>query len=494
MQMKVKTKAVIIYFSILICCLWTGYSSEVKYVNYRDGISRNLNREGIPKWRNTGSNYPPNDPNSGSSQCKVQFIIITNLATCSQFTDCFNCTSYMDIYSNCSWESGTCVNMGFGNLSSQNWWVYYQNCINYPPAKAEMEEYCGKGTYTIPATFSLQNIGHSYGASNLYCRWALNNTDPSKIVSFNFTSMTNDALSVLEIVVYYGSGEKDYNWGLDLGSFSWPLSKGMDSMEIHYFDSSTYDSNPFIISVDYTEDSTNYLSLIISIATIVFVCFICTILFYKCSRKLIEDARRRHELNAMGNQAENANPNASNINNNNNVSNAQDIEAERRKTNREILDKLLTTTLVPVVYSEKTNVYKNNCTICLEDFNLKSNVVVLECKHIFHFECLKDWLIKNILHPKCPNCNYDVVLGRVDEQHNHQQRPVNNINIVTNRVNVIQSNADRSHNNRFLNTSNYQPSSMVNININEIPQVITFEVRNNRNLHVDSQNDPNRID
>lgn len=341
----------------------------------------------------------------------------------------------MDIYSNCSWEKGKCLNMGLGNLSSQTWWDYYKPCINYPLSKAVMDEYCGKDTFTIPATFGLQNVEGGYGVPNLYCRWVLNNTDLSKNLSFNFTNMSNQTKSVFQMVMYYKSGKRDVRWG-GLESFSWSLDEELKSMEIHYFDSITYNSNPFIISVDYNNESIlNYFSWIcILLSSICLVCFVCAL---SC-------------------------PNASNRNNN--ASNVHGIEANRRKTNRKILDKLFTTALVPVVYSEKTNVYKNDCTICLEDFNPNSKVVVLECKHIFHFECLKEWLIKNILHPKCPNCNYDVVFRIVDEQHNHYQRPVTNINNVSNLVNVIQNNTDGSYSNRVLNTTNDQPSSKVNIN------------------------------
>jgi len=45
------------------------------------------------------------------------------------------------------------------------------------------------------------------------------------------------------------------------------------------------------------------------------------------------------------------------------------------------------------------------CTICLDDFELKERVKILECKHIFHTHCIEDWMkVKR----KCPNCNNDI--------------------------------------------------------------------------------------
>ncbi len=46
----------------------------------------------------------------------------------------------------------------------------------------------------------------------------------------------------------------------------------------------------------------------------------------------------------------------------------------------------------------------DTCTICVEDFvgaNSKSTVV-LECKHVFHFKCIKEW--QRAGHDECPNC------------------------------------------------------------------------------------------
>ena len=66
--------------------------------------------------------------------------------------------------------------------------------------------------------------------------------------------------------------------------------------------------------------------------------------------------------------------------------------------------------LKPIFYKELLNEFKSSCTICMESFlEDKSEVTLLNCKHIFHHNCLKNWLFKNLTHPKCPNCNYNVV-------------------------------------------------------------------------------------
>lgn len=56
----------------------------------------------------------------------------------------------------------------------------------------------------------------------------------------------------------------------------------------------------------------------------------------------------------------------------------------------------------------KTPVEKEvgTCTICLEEFkgcNAKSTVV-LECMHVFHFKCVKEWQEQK--KKECPNCRH----------------------------------------------------------------------------------------
>ena len=48
----------------------------------------------------------------------------------------------------------------------------------------------------------------------------------------------------------------------------------------------------------------------------------------------------------------------------------------------------------------------NQCSICLDEFKLLDEIVILKCNHIYHNECIGNWLLKcNI---KCPSCRKDV--------------------------------------------------------------------------------------
>lgn len=83
--------------------------------------------------------------------------------------------------------------------------------------------------------------------------------------------------------------------------------------------------------------------------------------------------------------------------------------------NKEKLDAMFRTEFIPRTYNEK-NVTNDcyNCTICMEKFIDNSSIIITtKCNHSFHEKCFKNWVYKNIISPKCPNCNY-LFLGPAD--------------------------------------------------------------------------------
>jgi len=47
------------------------------------------------------------------------------------------------------------------------------------------------------------------------------------------------------------------------------------------------------------------------------------------------------------------------------------------------------------------------CCVCLNQFELTTEVIILPCKHIFHEECIRDWLLER---PICPMDRSNVLL------------------------------------------------------------------------------------
>ena len=54
---------------------------------------------------------------------------------------------------------------------------------------------------------------------------------------------------------------------------------------------------------------------------------------------------------------------------------------------------------------EKKEGDNNNCIICLADFEVGDKVTSLPCLHMFHTDCIKNWL-KSKNH--CPICKYTI--------------------------------------------------------------------------------------
>ena len=68
------------------------------------------------------------------------------------------------------------------------------------------------------------------------------------------------------------------------------------------------------------------------------------------------------------------------------------------------------------------------CTICYEDFEVNNSVVsITPCQHIFHYKCLNNWLNQNILNPKCPNCNFDLMTIDISKLKNKPQNTLNKL-------------------------------------------------------------------
>lgn len=92
----------------------------------------------------------------------------------------------------------------------------------------------------------------------------------------------------------------------------------------------------------------------------------------------------------------------------------ENIEKEKKiAENKKKIDILYETSLQPQIFTNELlnqNCDNSICSICTDNFEIgKSEVMITPCKHIFHYNCLKPWIDSNILSPKCPNCNYNIL-------------------------------------------------------------------------------------
>jgi hypothetical protein len=279
-----------------------------------------------------------------------------------------------------------------------------------------MRNYCGGIlTQTMPMSIQLVDNFGSYGAQNLYCRWIARVPDAAQSIMVNFTRYSYLPGDQFILQTLYEDGRSYYDtiqpklYTLD--------ANGVSDVTVHYLSSTKQAEQPFLIVITASDQSYNsFVGLFVSLGVIVLICIICSIFFYRCSKMIIENNRRLQERRALELAA---------------INSAFGVEVNReeeiKQQNKQLLDGLFQNELKPIKYNKRINEFKApNCTVCLEVFNSNNEIVKLNCKHLFHFHCLKDWLDKILLEPKCPVCN-DHILPKVEEA------PSNNI--IVNNVN-----------------------------------------------------------
>ena len=78
----------------------------------------------------------------------------------------------------------------------------------------------------------------------------------------------------------------------------------------------------------------------------------------------------------------------------------QSMGNREHPTDEEILNELPETQIEDAT---KLDPEKKNCIICLEDFKNGDKAIILPCIHIFHTECIKNWLKTQ---DTCPICKF----------------------------------------------------------------------------------------
>ena len=61
---------------------------------------------------------------------------------------------------------------------------------------------------------------------------------------------------------------------------------------------------------------------------------------------------------------------------------------------------------------EKDHERDTECAICLKEFEEKEELIFTTCKHLYHEDCLRKWLIERQV---CPLCKYSLLADSVDD-------------------------------------------------------------------------------
>lgn len=155
-----------------------------------------------------------------------------------------------------------------------------------------------------------------------------------------------------------------------------------------------------------------------TIILIVFACVVCVVTIYVLSQKLLK--KRNFQVNTQGGDTT-----TQYVHTGGSSQGLNPDEVLRNQKTKE-MEMLLKKVIRPIKFTNEISHYNFNCTICLEKFNDESTVGVTQCKHVFHYECLKKWLSQNILELRCPNCNYHLTDESQNQAHSNEPevRPI----------------------------------------------------------------------
>lgn len=78
-----------------------------------------------------------------------------------------------------------------------------------------------------------------------------------------------------------------------------------------------------------------------------------------------------------------------------------DTSNRENRENTENINTNLITTINKDLSTYEKNKGDEYCSICLEEFIQKENIITLECSHYYHQKCIIDWFKKETTCPLC---------------------------------------------------------------------------------------------
>ena len=282
-----------------------------------------------------------------------------NNVSCNLINECFSCNSP---FFSCIYDNGICCEYKNEN-SIYNFWYSKLKFCNDIDSMNIIENYCGKLVYNNSNNKLLLSDSNLYGNNtieNLFCIWDIPTNN--KKIQILFDEIDNN--------IYLGF----YNLNSNITSFkninkkySEKITlKNNELIKIIYFHKNKPNLIPFKfeitiispmkLSVIFLYISIGIIFILISILTITLIIF----LKNGFSNFILKNHIKKYEI-------------------------------EKLKS---------------VKYNKELNLFNENCPICLDEIMINSEIIILECNHGFHVQCLMKWIKYDILNNRhCPICN-----------------------------------------------------------------------------------------
>lgn len=114
--------------------------------------------------------------------------------------------------------------------------------------------------------------------------------------------------------------------------------------------------------------------------------------------------------------------------------------------------------ITPLKYNDEYEKFGNQCSICLEKYGEKKKICLTECNHIFHFKCLRKFILESKF-SLCPLCKFDLVK-------NLKEKNINFNNIIINELSLDDEEEENPENNNINSYSNSNNSNNKNNSYN----------------------------
>ena len=322
-------------------------------------------------------------------------------------SNCSICGKDINNYCSCSFNNAFCINEEGNNDFLSDFLFDYDQCENKP---TENNNICGSQDINLELRKNKTIKLSLNSADNILCYYNVKNINNNN--NNLYINIKKESQNYLDLSIYFVYYFTDNNMKISTisnikgtSNFYYNINEPyVESLSVYIsiqkaenindFSIDFYEESNYITKVSHQVNSNKIIKIVMIIITSVFGVVIIIILILiirknKC-KKFIKE-------------------NSYNINNGEDNKKASPLDIEKR--NKEIMQNLYMNELSPKIYYRNDFMNENyKCTICLENLKEGSSfITTTKCGHKFHFNCFKDWIGKNIISPKCPNCNKPII-------------------------------------------------------------------------------------
>lgn len=280
------------------------------------------------------------------------YIYFTFLALkCEEYKDCFNCSVAYTNEQSCIWSQGKCVLSNVVTIY-RNWYEKFSSCEKDTQSLALMKDSCMFNSKAFPFYANLSIKGE-----NTFCMWNIGSIDTRRniIIKIEKSEQSISDEDDYSLSIKYSDNSEIINI-IEMDRYS-IIETNVKELIFRYYTKTVKQEPPFIFMIDYEKNNLSKTTMVIII-----VCTLIGLSFFSLLLRCILKKEAIIDKNGL-----------SHI----------------------------------IVYDNSMKSIETKCSICLSDFNLKDKIISLECKHIFHVKCIRQWFSNG---KKCPNCNNTVVI------------------------------------------------------------------------------------